>query len=884
MADIKSVVASISASIREPSKDDVIYLDECSVTGLKDIFDEGVFVDLVSFESFSLKCLKYNYSRAQQGGGEGPGSHAGSSHAGSSHAGRFYLNVKKKKKLLDKIEKSEIKNLTLNVEGGFKETRVYEYHCEYALYDVEANLYINLDEVEDERVKSICQSIISHKNELKKESPNKWVNEIKESKYAKDLVQLPNITIKNENLECAVCKAKKNIWLNLSDGYIGCGRKIFNYGGGCLNNEEGAALKHFYDSGKKYPLVVKLGTITKEGEADVFSYADDENDSVIDPYIDVHLKNLGINITSLNKTEVTTLEKEIKENQNINFSSILDRDTQLVCKEGKVGFLNLGNTCYMNCALQVFLSIKEVSYRYIGNQFDFLLTLNPKTKTHHDLFIQYAKLCCMIYKGDYISKKKNYIKKFKEECQERNVEVTYDSDVDEEDCVSINPSMFRTCLNQKGNPFCNNNQQDIFEFLTYLLNELIENENVIFQRLLNGSNSNKRKIDQLESVEQGGAPEKEDKFKKSNNGSGGSGGVSDGEEQQKSEKSIFNLFTFEMDQTIVSDEYNLSKSSFHNNILSLDIPLDSALLKSLEAESSPASPPQVTLLDCLNHFIKKDHIEEYYSEEKKRKILAQKDIKFKSFPPYLFIHIKRFYADENWSAKKINIPVQTDEYINLEFMRSEKSTPGGDNSSGYAEGQGKNSTGASHSGKSNEEHIMQQHKDLLDSLLDLGFEKEKVLEAIKKVKVKNVNNCISYIYGEDSVELDLQEISQGTDVNSENLNSIVSMGVNKNVAMASLLINKNDLQKSIDYIFSNLDALTESKCAAIVNRNKCEDGLANYELVASIVHMGSNANSGHYICYIKDGSQWYVYNDNKIGLCDANKGKDTAYIHLYKRI
>lgn len=31
--------------------------------------------------------------------------------------------------------------------------------------------------------------------------------------------------------------------------------------------------------------------------------------------------------------------------------------------------------------------------------------------------------------------------------------------------------------------------------------------------------------------------------------------------------------------------------------------------------------------------------------------------------------------------------------------------------------------------------------------------------------------------------------------------------------------------------------------------------VANYELVASIVHIGNNANSGHYICYIKDESK-----------------------------
>ena len=41
-------------------------------------------------------------------------------------------------------------------------------------------------------------------------------------------------------------------------------------------------MRHFEATGSKYPLVVKLGTITPSG-ADVFSYAPDENDMVTDP-------------------------------------------------------------------------------------------------------------------------------------------------------------------------------------------------------------------------------------------------------------------------------------------------------------------------------------------------------------------------------------------------------------------------------------------------------------------------------------------------------------------------------------------------------------------------------------------------------------------------
>ena len=50
----------------------------------------------------------------------------------------------------------------------------------------------------------------------------------------------------------------------------------------------------------KYPLAVKLGTITPEG-ADVYSY--EEDDMMEDPYLAQHLKHFGIDITSMTKVE-----------------------------------------------------------------------------------------------------------------------------------------------------------------------------------------------------------------------------------------------------------------------------------------------------------------------------------------------------------------------------------------------------------------------------------------------------------------------------------------------------------------------------------------------------------------------------------------------------
>lgn len=59
---------------------------------------------------------------------------------------------------------------------------------------------------------------------------------------------------------CNRCDLKSNLWLCMSTGFLGCGRK--NYDGSGGNNH---AVDHGKESG--YPVVCKLGTITAEGTA-----------------------------------------------------------------------------------------------------------------------------------------------------------------------------------------------------------------------------------------------------------------------------------------------------------------------------------------------------------------------------------------------------------------------------------------------------------------------------------------------------------------------------------------------------------------------------------------------------------------------------------------
>lgn len=128
--------------------------------------------------------------------------------------------------------------------------------------------------------------------------------------------------------KCEETGVSDNLWLNLSTGHIGSGRPQWDGTGG-----NGAALRHYMETGKKYPLVVKLGTITPAG-ADVFSYASDEDDMVIDPKLGDHLSHWGINMLQMEKTEKSMTELQIEKNLNYELHTITEAGEDLIPLKG----------------------------------------------------------------------------------------------------------------------------------------------------------------------------------------------------------------------------------------------------------------------------------------------------------------------------------------------------------------------------------------------------------------------------------------------------------------------------------------------------------------------------------------------------------------------
>ena len=100
-----------------------------------------------------------------------------------------------------------------------------------------------------------------------------WELKIKPCPCSDNLEQAKDVKVANkEQSKCESCDLTQasGLWLCLTCGALGCSRSNFDGSGG---NGHGA--KHYDDT--KHPMVVKMGTITPEGEASIFCYKCDDD-------------------------------------------------------------------------------------------------------------------------------------------------------------------------------------------------------------------------------------------------------------------------------------------------------------------------------------------------------------------------------------------------------------------------------------------------------------------------------------------------------------------------------------------------------------------------------------------------------------------------------
>jgi len=786
-----------------------------------------------------------------------------------------------------------------------------------------------------EFVSTVIQSIIDHDGMKSKMQLDTWSadQEIFESKYARDLPQLDNgkkISQDPKTWACEQSGQTENLWLNLSTGYIGGGRKNWDGTGG-----SGAALQHYLDTGSRYPLCVKLGTITPHG-GDVWSYSAEEDTLVKDPLLAQHLAHWGINIMSLEKTDKTMGEMEVDLNMKYDWSKILESGEQLQALSGPglVGLRNIGSSCYLNAVVQVLASIPEVAQRYLGNRPALLSAAAQPSDAPTDFAVQMSKLVDALLTDRYCPPSSS----------STSNTVTMTTNEESPDLSSLErfvvaPRMFKMLVGKDHPEFSSGRQQDAAEYFLHLVEFMKRAERQALARMpdLPPSASGLSSSGLLPTVPTSALFDHSLLVRDECNATN--------MVRYSTTPSVALGLTIPLDQaTPVSDPAALLPTSPEGNDKKKQRVLEEGGADEegkMDTDNSPSSSSSssgagagaggepagkvtVSFEACLAASLGTEAIEGFSNPALAgEKTTATRTTLFASFPPYLMIQINRYVQGPNWVPLKIDALIPVPEELDLEHLRGsglqqgEVAMPDAPASSASSSGSG--SASASGSG------AVVPNPMVVEAVTNMGFSEfagqRAALATGNADPEAAVNWTLAHIEDVDLNDpLPLPPLLNGPagagagagagggeEFSAAVVEQLTSMGFTAEQARAALGSTSGDVARACDWLFSRDDldlavaeylsgpapasasaspsgssTSTGAGAGAGAGASSVLDGPGRYSLVAIISHIGKSTSAGHYVAHIKKDGAWVLFNDDKVA-ASKQPPLDAGYMYLFKR-
>ncbi|KAG0494683.1 hypothetical protein HPP92_005677, partial [Vanilla planifolia] len=703
------------------------------------------------------------------------------------------------------------------VEGGFdnQEPEYEEFHQIVLLPD-----YVTLPfpSVElPEKVRLSVDAVLLSEGAEWKEQLASWTAEKKQtSAYALNLHQIDNgIIIPPSGWKCSKCDKTDNLWLNLTDGAILCGRRNWDGSGG--NNH---AMEHFQET--KFPLAVKLGTISTDLEkTDVFSYPED--DTVGDPLLAQHLAFFGIDFSSLQKTEMTTAEKELDQNMNFDWNRIQESGQELepLFGPGYTGLVNLGNSCYMASIVQVVFSTTSFISRYYKEQslrsaFE-LASADPAL----DLNMQLTKLGHGLLSGKWSLRTA--------EKQE-----------------GIPPCMFKSVIAATHPEFSSTRQQDALEFFLYLLD----------------------RVEQIHAGKPESDPTKSFKFFIQERIQCPSGKVA----YNKRVDCILSL------NIPLTEAINREQLEAYNKLKADKSPIQK------ELTDNEIVRPRVPLEACLANFSAPEEILDFYSTALNAKTTAIKTAGLITFPDYLVLHMRKFVLEEGWVPKKLDVYVDVPDIIDITHMRSKGVQPGEELLPEKVSSIDDIKQAhilpdediVAHLVAMGFNHIHSQKAAIKTS--NTGVE-EAMNWLLSHLDDPDLEDPIHDILEDSSPLVDEASVEMLISFGFEEMvarKALKASGGNIEKATDWIFSHPETASNSMD-----TDVPTSNSTQAL--DSGVPDGNGRYKLLALVSHIGTSTHCGHYVAHIRKDGRWIIFNDNKVG-ASVDPPIDMGYLYFFERI
>ena len=233
---------------------------------------------------------------------------------------------------------------------------------------------------------------------------------------------------------------------------------------------------------------------------------------------------------------------------------------------------------------------------------------------------------------------------------------------------------------------------------------------------------------------------------------------------------------------------------------------------------------------------------------------ASKFSKIKTFPDYLFIHFAKFSIGEDWIPRKLDVEILgTQEALDIQFLRSLEKP---------------------------KDQCFIPNQDQLNKLLELGCDAVLSKRALE-ICNNDFENALAWIFNPNSTKETIDSIYEQ---NEGLIQSIMEFGFDRAQSIFALKKTNNNLERSVDYLFSHIDQLSFLLNSDTTHKKKTiTDGVGKYTLYSIISHIGKSTLCGHYVAHILKDGNWVLFNDEKVVESKKPPFK-LGYIYLYKRL
>ncbi|XP_063057989.1 ubiquitin carboxyl-terminal hydrolase 13 [Engraulis encrasicolus] len=853
--DLGELLVPYMPTIRVPRTGDRVFKSECAFSYDSPESEGGLYVCLNTFLGFGREHVERHYRKT----GQSVYMHLKRTvrEKATGAAGGTVPKRRNGKVFLDLELERDLNGVDYEYEDEAKLV-IFPHHYEIPLPNIEELPAL---------VTIACDAILNAPSAYKKQELDSWDEEIQVSRHARSLRQLDNaVRIPPSGWKCSKCELRENLWLNLTDGSVLCGKWFFDGSGG-----NGHALDHYRET--NYPLAVKMDTITPDG-ADIYSF--EEEEAVLDPNISDHLAHFGIDMLKMNKKENGQTENSRRSEWEV----LQEAGLKLkgVFGPGYTGIRNIGNSCYISTTLQVLFSIPDFQRAYVGN-LQRIFDYSPLDPTQ-DFATQMAKLGHGLLSGLYAKPP------MKSELIEQVMKEEFKKQQN-----GINPRMLKSLVSRGHPEFSSNRQQDAQEFLLHLIN-LVERNSA-------------------------GAENPSDVFRFL---------VEERVQCCQSRKVKYSQRTDYLLQLPVPIEAATNREE----LIAYEAKrVEAESQGSLVPPGEPVRA-RVPFSSCLQALTEPQNVPDFWSSALQAKSAGVKTCRFASFPDYMMLQIKKFTFGVDWVPKKLDVSIDVPDFLDLNRLRatglqsSEEELPDLAPPIVIPEDTRDNSmSNSTDSPEIDEASVMQ----LAEMGFPIEACRKAVYYTGNMGAEMAFNWVIAHMEEPDFAEplsvplLEADALSPAIAPPSDHQHSnqppeesiaiITSMGFPRSHTIRALRSTNNNLERALEWIFihpdteeeepeegvSDLADIDDHAHSGVVNGHadptlspetdaagpRIRDGPGRYELFAFISHMGESTMSGHYVCHIKKEGRWVIYNDHRVSVSERPP-KELGYIYFYRRL